>query len=57
MPVTKFSFFEKMCRDPNFGKYFSVKEGFLSLFVEYIFSIKHMLIYNKIEEFGEFIWK
>ena len=48
MPGTKFSFFEKMCRDPNFGKYFSVKEGLLSLFVEYI------IIYNKIEEF---IWK
>jgi len=51
------TFIKGKCRDPNFRKYFSVKEGILSLFVEYIFSLKYMLIYNKIEEFGEFIWK
>ena len=39
-----------------FCKYIK-KEGFFDIFVECIFSIKHMLIYNKIEEFGEFIWK
>jgi len=51
------TFLKEKCRDPNFRKYFSVKEGILSLLVEYIFSLKYMLIYNKIVEFGEFIWK
>jgi len=39
--------FKGKCRDPIFGKYFSVKEGFLGLLVEYI--LVGYTIYNKIE--------
>jgi len=51
------TFLKEKYQDPNFRKYFSAKEGFLNLFVEYIFSIKYMLIYNKILNYEEFIWK
>jgi len=41
------TFLKEKRRDANFGMYFSVKEGFLGLLVEYI--LVGYTIYNKIE--------
>jgi len=48
-------FWKKLLRSEIWVEKFLKKEGLLSLFVEYIFSIKHkIIIYNKAEEL---IWK
>ena len=51
------TFIKEKDQDLKLSRKYIKKEGLFNIFVEYIFSIEHLLIYNKIEEFGEFIWK
>jgi len=51
------NFLKEKYQDLKFKKKIIQKEGLFNIFAEYMFSIKHVLIYNKIEEFGKFIWK